>query len=367
MPQGSQGRTTGTGGAAAHWRRHGRIRRVRWSCLLPPLWLIAGAVTAAPPLPEGSAEVSTGYDSNPAQSADGPGLAFVRLDLEATHTLMLGEAEVTLGANAWYTDLEGPNDNARLAVDADWSRTTAGGLGRITLGASGGLYRDDLVPADARNEAGLSARYTRTLGARDSAGVAAEVRWLDYLYPSLPWAGRPGSGPADPAAVAAQAADTLGASGRSGHGGRGQSSDQTQGPPGGLARRRTDRLSGLSLDATHDWTPRLATVLTAAFVRCDSPIPVDAYDRAGLGLLLRTEVGETWPLELGLGWSRTRYDRAPHQLERVDTEVTAGLSIRHRLGPAEASCGINWVHSDSTARGRSFRQQVTRCGLAWGF
>ncbi len=358
MPQGPRSRTTDAGGAAPPGGRS--IRRARWSRLLPPLWLIAGAVTAAPPLPEGSGEVSIGYDSNPAQSADGPGLAFVRLDLEATHPLMFGAAEVTLGAGGWYTDLEGPNDNARLAVDADWSRATAGGLGRLTLGANGALYRDDLVPADARNEAGLSARYTRTLGARDSAGVAAEVRWLDYLYPSLPWAGRPGSGPADPAA------ETTGSSGHTGPGGRVQSSNTTQGQ-GGLARRRTDRVSGLSLDATHDWTPRLATVLTAAFVRCDSPIPVDAYERAGLGLLLRTEIGETWPLELGLGCSRTRYDRAPRQLERVDTEVTAGLAIRHRLGPAEASCGINWVHSDSTARGRSFDQQVTRCGLAWGF
>jgi hypothetical protein len=338
--------------------RRARPRGRGWSGLLSAAWLSAAAAAAAPPWPEGEAELAFGYDSNPAQSADGPGLAFVRLAFDAARAWPRGEAELSVGADGWYTDQEGPNDNLRLALHTDWTRSTAGGLGRLTLGATGALYRDDLVPADARNEAAVSLRYARTLGPRDSASATAEVRWLDYIYPSLPWAGRPGSGPANPT-VSANAADAAMHTGPEAQG------THSGNPQGGLAVRRTDRLSGLALDATHDWTPRAAVTLSGAFARCDSPTPVNAYARAGLGLLLRTDLAATWPLEVGVGWSRTRYDRAPRQLERVDTELTAGLSLRHSLGPAEAHCGLNWVHSDSTAPGRSFRQQVVRCGLAW--
>jgi two-component system, NtrC family, sensor histidine kinase HydH len=72
MCERSQG--PGAGEAASPGRRHRTTSAIGGPRLLAAAWFIAGTATAAPPLLEGAAELSAGYDSNPAQSADGPGL-----------------------------------------------------------------------------------------------------------------------------------------------------------------------------------------------------------------------------------------------------------------------------------------------------
>jgi hypothetical protein len=318
-------------------RTHARRRA------LPLALLAAGPILAAPLSGALEGDVSAGYDSNPAQSHEATGLAFARYVFAAVQPIGLGGADVSLGASGFYTDYEAANDNYRFALNADWSGAWPGDSGVLTVSAAGAAYRDALVPADARNEAALTLRYERILTARDSLNVTAEVRQLAYIYPSLPWAGRPGSGPSVP---------TSGQSGRA---------------RGGLAVRRTDLLSGVGVDATHAWSPTLSSVLSFAIARCSSPVPVDAYLRSGAGFLLRAEPRVDWSLELGLGWSRTAYDRAPQQQERVDNELAAGLTLRRTVHQGELFCSLDWIDSRSTVATRAFRQQVTQCGFAWSF
>lgn len=313
------------------------IRRIAW-----PLALLAACPVMADQAMRLGGEVTAGYDSNPAQSHDGPELAFAQYAFDAARQTRLGESDLTVGVSGRYRDYEAANDNYRLTLHADWAHETAQGAGLVTLSVAGAAYRDALVPADERDEAALAVRYHHTLTARDTLGLIGEVRRLAYRNPSLPWAGRPGSG------------FDVQSSGRSARG-------------RGVAVRRDDWLSGLELDATHHWSPTLSTLFSLVAARRDSPVPVDAYDRHGVGLLVRVEPMAAWRLEMGLGWSRTRYDQAPRQLERDDIQRTAGLALRRTLGPREIFCGVDWLDSDSTISERSFQQRVTQCGLAWSF
>ncbi|MBK1717841.1 hypothetical protein CKO27_09340 [Thiocystis violacea] len=308
-----------------------------------------GPALAEQPLSLGL-EVTTGYDSNPAQSEAGMGLFFAQYAFDAARRMRLGGADLTFAASGWLRDYEAANDSHRLALRTDWSRATAQGAGLMTLSLAGAAYRDALVPADERDEAALTLRYDYILTARDTLGLMGETRRLAYRNASLPWSGRPGSSPRDHPSGSSNSS--------SNSSGRGREVE---------AVRRDDWLSGLGIDVTHHWSPVLATVFSLAGARRDSPVSAEAYDRHGLGLVMRIEPAASWRLELGLGWSRTRYDQAPRQQEREDIQRTLGLAVRRNLGRSEWFCGLDWLDSDSSIAGRSFRQEVTECGLAWSF
>jgi hypothetical protein len=318
-----------------------------WRRLLPVLLLIALGPSAAQPVLSVGGELSAGYDSNPAQSAGGPGLAFIRAALDAAQAHRLGNADLTLGVNAWYRDYEADNDSYRLSAVLDWTRLTAAGAGQLGLSAAGAVYRDALVAADERNEAALTLRYDHTLTARDAVAATAEVRWLAYRNASLPWAGRPGSGAGN------------------GFGGPPSASSERRGkaePEG-----RDDRLAGLELGARHHWSPKVESLISVVYARNHSPVPVEAYTRAGVGLSVRAEPVAHWRVQAGIGWSRTRYDRAPRRRERTDFQHDVGVAVSRALGDSAVFCGVDWLRSDSTIGERSFRQTVTECGLSHAF
>ncbi|MFD2111549.1 hypothetical protein [Thiorhodococcus fuscus] len=299
-----------------------------------------------------SGEASVGYDTNPAQSHASEDLAFARIALGAAKTLTLDQSDLRFALDGWYRDYAADNDSYRLALSSAWSRPTARDRGLLTLSVAGAIYRDALVPADARNEAALTLRYDRILNARDTVGLSAEVRRLDYRNPSLPWSGRPGSG-----------------SGLQLSHGRGKTSGR-QGPGRQSAareQRRDDQRSTIALDASHAWSPALSTRITLAHARNASTVALESYDRSGIGFSARFMLNHSWLLESGLGWSRSDYSHTQRRLERRDEELNAALVIRHRLGARELFCGLDWLNDKSTIDERSFRQQVIQCGMAWSF
>ena len=333
--------------------RHGVARS---SALLSPLslgllLLVLGAgagLASAEPAIEVSGDLGAGFDSNPAQSREGPELAFIRHALELSRQWSLAGSELALGVDGWYRDYEADNDSYRTNGTLDWGMATAQGAGRVAFSISGALYRDALVPADERDEAALGWRYRHLLSARDTLGLSAEVRRLAYRNPSFPWEGRPGSV------------------------GRQGASKDSRDRRGAVATRRDDDLLGLVLDVTRHWSPSVSTQLSLAHARCDSSVGTQSYDRHGLAVLLRLEPVERWRLELGVGWSLSRYDQASRQREREDRQRSLGLAVRRGLdgrgpGARELYCSLDWLDSDSTIDERAFRQQVTQCGLAWSF
>jgi len=299
-----------------------------------------------------SGEASVGYDTNPAQSHASEDLAFAHIALGAVKTLNLEQSDLRFALDGWYRDYEADNDSYRLSLGSAWSRPIARDRGLLTLSVSGAIYRDALVPADARNEGALTLRYDHILNARDTVGLSAEVCRLDYRNPSLPWSGRPGSG-----------------SGRQNSGGCCKPSAR-QGPrrrSAALEQRRNDQRSTIALDAIHAWSPTLSTRITLAHARNASTVALESYDRNGIGLLAQFMLNNAWRLESGLGWSRSDYSHAQRRLERRDEELNAALVIRHRRGARELFCSLDWIDSDSTIDVHSFRQQVAQCGMAWSF
>ena len=331
------------------------------------LLLLAGDPALANELRTGEplairSEVAFGYDSNPAQSREGPELAFARYGVEAARIWPLAGAEFGLAASGWYRDNEADNDSYRLTLTGDWTRATDSGAGLLKVSVAGTASRDRLVPADERDEAAVGIRYSRVLSARHTLGLNGELRRLAYRNASLPWAGRPG------ASVGA------GSGSKSGGGsdtGRNASTDNRH-RNDTLAVRRDDDLFGVGLDLTRHWLPSLASVLSVAHARCASSVTAQTYDRDDLGLALRVTPADRWRLELGLGWSFTRYAEISRQDRREDERRSLTFAARRALpgsgpGEGEAFCGVEWLDSDSTRAERSFQQQVTQCGLSWSF
>ncbi|AFL75786.1 hypothetical protein [Thiocystis violascens] len=96
-------------------------------------------------------------------------------------------------------------------------------------------------------------------------------------------------------------------------------------------------------------------------------MPVEGYARHGASLLARFEPAAQWRIEGSLGWARNLYDQAPQQRKRDDRKGSGGLALYRMIGRHEWFCRLDWLDSDSTAPGQSFRQEVTACGLAWSF
>jgi hypothetical protein len=324
--------------------RPGRGLRPLIGAVMRTLILVCFGQASAQPTVNLGAGVSAGYDSNPAQWHDSPGLAFGNVSFDASRTLPVGVEDLTLALSGWYRDFEGPNDRHRLAMQAAWAHEVARGAGLLTLSATGAAYRDRLVPADERDEATLQIRYEGALSARDMLGLIGEAGRMAYLNPSRSCSEYTGSG---------HQTDS--------------SENGDCGKQGAANAGRDDSQTGLGLDLTHHWSADLSTMLSFALVRHDSPLPVEAYRRRGAGLVVRFEQVRRWNLELGLGWSSTGYDRAPRHQDREDIQWTAGVAVRRPLGGSELLCSLTWLDSDSTLATRSFRQQVTQCGLSWSF
>ena len=334
----------------------------------PPLLalLIGWPVLASEPVGV-RADLALGYDSNPAQAREGEGLAFTRCAVEAARVWPLDGTALGLTASGWYRDSEAANDSYRLALSGDWARETHSGAGLLKVSISGAAYRDQRVPADARDEAALGLRYSYILSARHTLGLSAEWRRLAYRNASLPWAGRPGS---DSASGAGRRSGSGAGSESGSESGRGASGSGRSG--GAVPVRRDDDRLTLGLDLARHWGPDLVSVVSAAHARNDSEVAAEAYDRDGLGLTLRFAPRDPWRIELGLDGALIRYDRAPRHRKREDLELGLTLAVRRAL-PAIAQeagefyCALEWMDSDSTLAERSFQQQVTQCGFSWAF
>lgn len=317
------------------------MRLAAWALASAATFLQFPAATAQPL--KVNASLGAGYDSNPGQQRESVGLAFARYSLDGNQRFALTDGDVTLGLNGWYRDLEGSQDSHRLAAQGIWTRILGDGPGSLTVGGTAAANRDRWVPDDNRDEAIAEIQYDIALSARDMLGISGEAGRLHYLDRSERCSGRRGLDSGDDA-------------GR--HGETSSAAVETS---------RDDWQAGLALDLTRYWNPDLSTMLSVAAIRHDSPLPVESYGRHAVSLVVRLERLLGWSLELGLGWSDARYDRAPMRQDREDVQWTTGLAARHAWGKHELSCDIRWLERDSTLPTRSYRQQVTQCGLSWSF
>lgn len=339
-------------------------RRHLTALVATALTLASLSLAAAGP-PSLNAELSLGFDSNPAQRRDGPALGFIQAAFELLQPLAYG---LSLEGALWLRDYAGHNDNGRLDLTAAWSGMI--GKTQLDLWGGDGWYRDQLVRADERNESALGAVASRALSARVDLAIIGERRWLAYRHRVLPWAGRPGglslgNGPGAAQAGGCAFGSSLDGGSGADHGG------QNAGGRGSACRftpqRRADRLDLLAADITWLIDPRTRVTLGLERAWRHSSIPLDAYDQQGLRLALGFDPHQRLGLTAELGWSRLDYMHAPQQLERIDHQRWAGLGVSYWQGDGTLFCGIDLLDSRSTIALEAFTQWVGRCGYQHAF
>jgi len=312
------------------------------------LFSASTAVIAANTPFDFSGKLSVGYDSNPAQTNEKQGFAFVHTDLGAAYH---ASDALTVGFNSWFRDFTANNLISRLTLYTDWSHDIAQDTGLLTVSLTAAAYRDTIVAADERDEMALTLRYDQVLNARNSLSIQGELRQLAYQQAALPWAGRPGSDAREPNA-----------------GGRKIIKPFEIAPNDNDASGRTDWQSAVRIDLTHYWSPTRSSLFTLGVDRCNSPIATEAYTRHSMSGVMHWKPASKWSIELNLDWSQLRYDAAPQQRERIDSQRGLGFELRRRLQlNGMWFCRIDWLESTSTHSERGFQQQVNSCGLAWSF
>jgi hypothetical protein len=311
--------------------------------------------------------LSVGFDSNPAQSRNGPALGFAALALGVEQPLpLLQGLGLRLQGDVWLRDYAGPNDSGRLDIGLMSSQLL--GITQVDLWAEGGWYRDQLVTADERNENALGVLARRPLSARLDLMLFAERRWLDYRNLVLPWAGRPGGiglslqgqRPELPARSRHGAAlDGIGC-------GRGSANHSTL-MQGDCAQRispqqRKDRFDLLALETT--WFPaaKLGLMLGLDSGWRKSSIALDSYRQQAVRLALTFDLTPNWRFSAETGLSRRDYWQAPQAIERVDHQGWLGIELHRWLADGALYCGLDLLDSRSTIEVEAFTQWSTECG-----
>ncbi len=284
-----------------------------------------------------------GYDDNPAQRPHGDPQGFARYGVAIDRELARNDDLWSLGMLGQYQDYEGNSDNHRLALSLGWRRSLDQGKATLSLTLDGALYRDSLVAADERDEAGVTLGFQQLVSADMELKGSAEIRWLGYRNPSLPWGGRPGGA----------AANGFGS---------------TKGP--GMRPVPTsheDHWRGVSGEVGYYPYPDMVLALRAHYGRLDSSSAPEEYDQYGAGLFMVYRPAPEWTLELSLEGYDRRYDQNNFRLQRQDTYLSTGLRVQRDWEEMTFHLALTRTDNDSSIRQKSFQQTVTESGVAWYF
>jgi hypothetical protein len=293
--------------------------------------------------PRVEASLDLGYDDNPAQRPHGEPLGFARYGVAVGRELAGNDDLWSLEMLGHFQDYEGASDNHRLELALGWRRSLDQGKSALLLSLDGVLYRDRLVAADERDEAGMTVGFQRLVSAEVELKGSAEIRWLGYRNPSLPWGGRPGGA----------AANGFGS---------------PKGPgmrPGPTPH--DDHWRGVSGEVGYYPQPDMVLTLRAHYGRLNSSSAPEEYDQYGAGLFMVYRPAPDWTLELSLEGYDRRYDQNNFHLQRQDTYLSTGLRVQRDWEEMTFHLALTRTDNDSSIRQKSFQQTVTESGVAWYF
>ena len=300
------------------------------------------------------AEISGGYDDNPAQTEDANGAVFagylLSLDQHFYYSPLATALDLSLSGA--YQDYYGQGDNYRGNFCADLAHYLMGGRILPSLSIDAGCYRDHLLPEDERDEFGLIAGINFLMSVRNELELKAGVRWLDYRNESFSFRGE-------------YAAEQPGRYGmQSGHTHRYNKNDGK-----GVYRpaRRDERLETMAIEWTMFTGFGINPWLTAGYARLHSSVEVEAYRQYCLGAGIEFVRGSAWHLGLGLDWYRTEYDKAPIDMDRIDHTASFEASVSRFIDSLEVFLQFKYEKNDSEMDMESYTQTVTQCGIAWYF
>ena len=331
------------------------------------------------------AELTAGYDSNPALSDPSDGSGFSVYGLGLTHSLALSEdLALHLSAEARYQDYWSVGDNYRLQAGTSLSYVMAEGRFLPSLMAEVAAYRDRLIEADERNEAMVGIAADWILTKRLTLGFEQTYRWLGYLN----WA-KPFSGKGQGRNVSNSGGGGKGeGGGGQGNGGKGSSaaarsdeevwaappSDQGKGKGNGelnmLYPPRDNRLLSTGVDLDILILPSLTGRVYGAYGNMDSSLDMESFREIQAGAALSWEPAALWLVGAEATWYRTQYYDVPDNItsvRRINYSWSAGLQVSRFWGDMEIFGQVGWKSGDAPLDYESYAETVIQCGLSYSF
>jgi hypothetical protein len=330
------------------------------------------------------AELTAGYDSNPALTDPSDGSRFSVYGLGATHSIAFSkDLALHLSAEGRYQDYWTVGDNYRLQGGTALSYVMAGGTFLPSLLGEVAAYRDRLNEADERNESMVGFGADWILSKRLTLGFEQTIRWLVYLNPSKPFSGK-GQG-------RNMSNDEGGGKGGGGNGkGTGGNhpspvtrfqslwteppSEQGKGKGNGELNRvysaRNNRLISTGLDLNIFILPALTGRVYGAFGNLDSSLDMESFREIQAGAALSWEPVEQWLVSLEATWYRTQYYDVPENIttvRHVNYSWSAGLQASRFWRNWEFFGQVGWRSGQAPLNYESYTGTVIQCGLSYSF
>jgi len=320
-----------------------------------------------------TAELTAGYDSNPALTDLSEGSGFSVYGLRAGQPFDLtDDLALDLSAEGRYQNYWSVGDNYRLQADGALTYTLAGGRFLPALMGEAAAYRDGLIEADERNEAMVGIRADWIISNRMTLGFEETYRWLNYLNWAMPFSGK-GQGRQD-----VKGGNKGGPSGTAFQGGRAwgpsqwglDSSGKGKSPLNTLYPPRDNRLLSTALRLDIFILSSLTGRLYAAYGDLNSSLGMESYREIQGGASLSWAPAPEWLAELEATWFRTDYHSIPANMIRVReaNEIwSVGIQISRFWGDLELFGQAGWKSGDAPLDYESYTQTVIQCGLSYSF
>ncbi len=305
-----------------------------------------------------TAELASGYDSNPALIDPPEGSGFSLYAFKAGQPLSLTEAlGLDLSVEGRYQDYWSVGDNYRLQADGSFTVALADGRFLPAFVGEVAAYRDALIEADERDEAMVGIRTDWILSKRATLGLEQTCRWLSYKNWALPFSGK-------------------GQSGMNGERGRSPFHPETEPPKRRRSPIRTlypprdNRLLSTTLDLDAFLLPSLTGRVFVEYGDLDASLDMESYREIMGGMTLSWLPAPEWLLEIDAAWQRTDYHDVPETLIHVretNHVRSAGIQISRFWRGFEFFGQAGWKLGDAPLDYASYTQVVIQCGLSFSF
>ena len=316
------------------------------------------------------AELSAGYDSNPALGDPAEGSGFSIYGAGAGHTFKWHD-DLVLDASleGRYQDYWQLEDNYRLQAGTALTYSMAEGRLLTSLMGEVAAYRDHLIEADERNEGMIGIGADWILTNRLTLGFEQSCRWLSYLNWARPFSGKgqgrnatkDGKGGKKKPAMSRAQGTTVPLS----HGsGSGNGQLQQYYPP------RDNRLLYTAVDLNIFILPSLTGRLYVTYGDLSSSLDMESYWELGAGIGISWIPRDKWRVGFEVRGSRVRYDSVPENMtcvRRTNTIGSLGMDVSRYWDDFELFGELGWTWGEAPLDYTNYTQTVILCGISYKF
>ena len=333
------------------------------------IWVFSAAAPLA--AMDLTAELSLGYDSNPALIESGEGSGFSAYGMGGGHVFKWYEdLMLDVFAEGRYQDYWQVEDDYRIQAGTTLTysmaddRLSASVLGEVAA------YRDKLVEADERDEAMIGIGAEWILTNRLNVGFEQSCRWLNYLNWAKAFSGKGqgrNSDENDKGGKQSSAASSVrGAALLSGYGPGGPGKGDR--PLKRLYSPRNNRLLQTAVNLDVFLLSVLSGRVYATYGDLDSSLDMESYRELAAGLGVSWTPAHEWRVGFEARGSRVRYHSVPEKIKRVreiNTIWFLGMDVSRFWGDFELFGQLGWTSGEAPLDYSDYTQTVILCGISY--